>query len=247
MRIGLQLYSVKEACAEDLDGTIAEVARQGYAGVEPWNLHDRPATAWRELLDRDGLVACGWHVRLERIEDEPEAVVEDARALSLERLVVPSLRWPDTLAGVDELVERVRRAAERLAQDGIALGFHNHGHELEPREGVTPLERLAALDPQLLFLEIDVGWAYRGGADPVALLRQHAGRVPLIHLKDEQSREGPSAVVGEGVVPIGEVIEASGAAGVDWLVVEVEDFDEAGPLPATARCFTNVSRLVGAA
>ena len=144
---------------------------------------------------------CGWHVQLDRLEREPEAVVEDARALELHaghRAVGAS--WPDTLAGVDEVVGRIARVAERLGADGIAVGFHNHGRELEPREGVTPLERLAAVPG--LFLQLDVGWAYRGGADPVALLREHAGRCPTIHMKDEAGRDGPSRAVGEGVVPV---------------------------------------------
>src|SRR5690349_15502664 len=130
MRIALQLYSVKEACAEDLEATIAEVASQGYAGVEPWNLHDRPAAAWSDLLRANGLAACGWHIPLTRLESEPEAVVEDARALSLDRVVVPSAPWGATLAEVDEVVGRIARVAERLGRDGIAVGFHNHAREL---------------------------------------------------------------------------------------------------------------------
>src|SRR5262249_14498457 len=168
MRIALQLYSVKEACAEDLEATVAEVASQGYAGVEPWNLHDRPASAWRDLLQANGLVACGWHIPLARLEDEPDAVVEDVRTLSLDRVVVPSAPWGDTLAAVDEVVSRIARVADRFGQDGIAVGFHNHARELEPREGVTPLERLGAVPN--LFLELDVGWAYPARRDPVLLL-----------------------------------------------------------------------------
>jgi sugar phosphate isomerase/epimerase len=244
MQIGLQLFSVREACAEDLDGTIAEVAGQGYAGVEPWTLHDRSAASWRELLDANGLVACGWHVQLERLEQEPEAMIEDARALGLTRLVLASPPWPDTLAGVDETVARISKVAERLAADGITIGVHNHGHELEPRDGVTPLARVGAAPD--LFLELDTGWAYRAGADPVALLREHAGHCPLVHLKDEAGREGPSRAVGEGVLPVPELVEAARATGVEWLIVEQEDFEDETPLEATARCFTNLHRqLVG--
>jgi sugar phosphate isomerase/epimerase len=242
MRIGLQLYSVKEACAEDLEGTLAAVAAQGYAGVEPWNLHDRPAGAWRDLLAANGLEACGWHVRLDRLERELEAVAEEARTLSLQRIVVPSARWDE---GVDAVVDRIRRVAERLRGEGLALGFHNHGRELEQRDGGTPLERLAQLDPELLFREIDVGWAYRGGADPAALLREHAGRCPTIHIKDEAGRDGPSRTVGEGVVPVREVVAAAREVGTEWLVVEQEDFEDETPLEAVDRCYAGLSVIVG--
>jgi sugar phosphate isomerase/epimerase len=243
MQIGLQLYSVKEACAADLDGTISAVARMGYAGVEPWNLHGRPAADWRHLLEANGLVACGWHVQLDRLEQEPDAVIEEAHELGLTRVIVPSATWPDTLAGVDEVVARISLAADRLAAQGIAVGFHNHGRELEPREGVTPLERLAAV-PEL-FLQLDVGWAYRGGADPVALLRELGGRCPTIHIKDEAGRDGPSRAVGEGVVPVADVVAAARETGTEWLVVEQEDFEDETPLEAVDRCYVGLSRVVG--
>jgi sugar phosphate isomerase/epimerase len=243
MQIGLQLYSVREACAADLEGTVAAVAGMGYAGVEPWNLHDRSAAAWKRLLDANGLVACGWHVQLDRLEQEPEAVVDDARELDLARVVVPSVPWPDTLAGVDEAVGRIAAVVERLGADGIAVGFHNHGRELEPREGVTPLERLAAVPA--LFLQLDVGWIYRAGGDPVALLRQHAGRCPTIHMKDEAGRDGPSRAVGEGVVPVREVVAAAREAGTEWLVVEQEDFEDETPLEAVDRCYASLSVILG--
>jgi sugar phosphate isomerase/epimerase len=243
MQIGLQLYSVKEDCAADLDGTIAAVARMGYAGVEPWNLHGRTAAEWKGLLDANGLVACGWHVPLDRLEREPDAVVEDARALDLTRVVVPSAQWPDTLAGVDEVVARISVAADQLAAQGIAVGFHNHGRELEPREGITPLERLAAV-PEL-FVQLDVGWAYRAGADPVALLRRLGERCPTIHIKDEAGRNGPSRTVGEGVVPLREVVAAAREAGTAWLVVEQEDFEDETPLEAVDRCYAGLSLVVG--
>jgi sugar phosphate isomerase/epimerase len=140
-------------------------------------------------------------------------------------------------------VARISVVADRLAAQGIAVGFHNHGRELEPREGVTPLERLAAV-PEL-FLQLDVGWAYRGGADPVALLRELDGRCPTIHIKDEAGRDGPSRTVGEGVVPVKEVVAAARAAGTEWLVVEQEDFEDETPLEAVDRCYTGLSRVVG--
>ncbi|MCX6381603.1 MAG: hypothetical protein NT023_19365 [Armatimonadetes bacterium] len=34
LQIGLQLYSVREACAKDLPGTLKAIAKMGYTGVE---------------------------------------------------------------------------------------------------------------------------------------------------------------------------------------------------------------------
>jgi len=35
--------------------------------------------------------------------------------------------------------------------------------------------------------ELDVYWAKKGGADPVALLNKYPGRIPILHIKDMAS------------------------------------------------------------
>ena len=57
--VGLQLYSVREQCKIDLPGTVAAVSKIGYRGVEFAGYHGRSAKELRQLLDDNGLVACG--------------------------------------------------------------------------------------------------------------------------------------------------------------------------------------------
>ena len=47
------------------------------------------------------------------------------------------------------------------------------------------LDLLAAgTDPALVDFQIDIYWALVAGADPVALIARHAGRVPTLHAKE---------------------------------------------------------------
>src|SRR5438093_7857492 len=62
---GLQLYSVRNECAKDLDGTVAAVAKMGYRAVEFAGYHGLDAKALRKLLDDDGLKCCGTHIGLD--------------------------------------------------------------------------------------------------------------------------------------------------------------------------------------
>ena len=46
---------------------------------------------------------------------------------------------------------------------------------------------------------LDLAWAWYAGADPLDVLRQASGRVPLLHVKDLRRADGPVFVVlGEG-------------------------------------------------
>src|SRR5437773_8069056 len=64
---GLQLYSVRDECAKDLDGTVAAVARMGYKAVEFAGYYNRDAKSLRKLLDGVGLKCCGTHIPLDTL------------------------------------------------------------------------------------------------------------------------------------------------------------------------------------
>src|SRR5205807_4450816 len=73
---GLQLYSVRNECAKDLDGTVAAVAKMGYKAVEFAGYCGRDAKALRKLLDDVGLRCCGTHIGLDTLlgENLPKTV-----------------------------------------------------------------------------------------------------------------------------------------------------------------------------
>lgn len=59
-RVGLQLYSLRDAARIDLERTLADIASIGYKDVEllgSMNNFGMPPTRLREVLDRNGLQA----------------------------------------------------------------------------------------------------------------------------------------------------------------------------------------------
>ena len=57
--------------------------------------------------------------------------------------------------------------------------------EFAPLGGTTMWDVLVGeTDPGLVHLELDLYWVKYGGADPENVLRDVAGRVSLVHLKD---------------------------------------------------------------
>ena len=83
------------------------------------------------------------------------------------------------------MVDRIEAVAQAARESGLRLGFHNHWSELEPLDGgATFLDLLRELDPELLWLELDLGWVWHAGGDPLAELEATSGRCPLVHVKD---------------------------------------------------------------
>ena len=140
-------------------------------------------------------------------------------------------------------MRRLTDASVAAAAHGLELGFHNHDAEVRPRDGgASFLDELLATDA--LFLELDLGWAWYAGADPLSLVGRARGRCPLVHVKDFYSREpGSFAPVGDGAVGYERVAPAAVAAGVEWLLVE-QDETEGPALEAVRRSLEALRAMV---
>jgi sugar phosphate isomerase/epimerase len=127
---------------------------------------------------------------------------------------------------------------------GLRFGFHNHWAELERFEGGSVLDSLLELPADELWVELDLGWAWEAGVDPVELLERARGRSPLVHVKDFRARGTREfCPVGDGAVGYDRVLPAAIAAGVEWLLVEQDETEGSG-LDAVKRSFDAVQRYL---
>jgi sugar phosphate isomerase/epimerase len=88
---------------------------------------------------------------------------------------------------------------------------------------------LAETDPELVAIEIDVGWVAAAGVDPAALMAAHPGRFKLMHVKDLKASTTPNVSlrmdpteVGSGAIDWPRVMAAAHAAGVRDFYIEQE-------------------------
>jgi sugar phosphate isomerase/epimerase len=215
--VGLQLFTVREACEHDLEGTLRVVAELGYDGVELASLHGRTASELRRLLDELGLAVAGRHIGL---DVDVASLQEEMGVLGCDRVAVAWIDPPETAAARDAAVEQIVSLAARLQ---LSLGFHNHWAEVHRFEdGASLLERL----PEDVWLELDLGWAWHAGDSPLRLLEWARGRTPLVHLKDFAARDTREFVpVGDGAVGYETIVPRAVELGVEWLVVEQDELD----------------------
>ena len=224
MSYSLQLYTLRNAIAEDLPGTIKRVAEIGFTQVEPYNF---VATA-KELgaaLKENGLTAPSGHAPL--MSQDQDQIFAAAKELGITTVIDPFLpaeHWQKA-EDIQATAEKLNAAAKKGAEYGIRVGYHNHAWELESTiEGRTALEYFESLlDPELV-LEVDTYWAAVGGQDPVELLARLGDRVKFIHIKDGPLNKDNKAQqpAGQGKVPVLEVIAA--AKSLEAGVVEFDDY-----------------------
>lgn len=243
-RPGLQLYTVRDALAADVEGTLRRVADIGYREVELAGLPGVTAPSMSESLQRHGLQAPSMHASFDRLRGDFAAVAEEARALGATSVVCPAVdagqrRTADDWKKVCRTLTGIGRAARGL---GLVLAYHNHDFEFVPfDDGSTPFGLLMAeTDPHDVKLELDVYWVAKAGLDPVQHLKNGAGRIVLVHVKD-LGADGSTVEVGSGVLPMTEIVRTALLAGVRHLFVEQDDSPD--PLASAATSFRFLERL----
>jgi len=242
-RIGLASYTVRDEIARDLEGTLSALAGMGYEGVELFDLQGHAPERVRAASDAAGLVVCGRHVSLAQLASELPAVARDAEILGTNRVVLGWIESPSSERDARAAVARLAEAADEAAGLGLELGFHNHDGELRTLDGGIRLVDLVLAEPKL-FLELDLGWAWWAGADPIEVLEAARDRVPLVHVKDFRTRgERSFCPVGEGGVGYEYVAPAAVAAGAEWLLVEQDEIDGSA-LEAVSRSYVALRALL---
>ena len=187
--IGIQLYTVRDALKRDYDGTLAQLAQMGYREVESGKDHDKPDPhEMHDALVRHGLTSPSYHVDWSSLGDDWPKVIEANKIVGRTYLVNP---WIDEEVrnkpdGWKHATETLNRAGEISQKAGIQFAYHNHWIEFVPlADGRLPYDILLEnLDPNLVKMEMDLGWITVGGQDPVKYFERYPGRFPLVHVKD---------------------------------------------------------------
>jgi sugar phosphate isomerase/epimerase len=223
-QLSVQLYTVRDALASDLPGTLRRVADLGYRNVELFGFVAL-ADQYSELLPSVGLAAPSAHAGL--LGQDVAVIFEAAKKVGVTSVIDPSIdrtRWT-TKEDIASSAASLNEIAKQAADHGLTIGYHNHWWETENRIGGAPALQVFAdhLDAGVV-LEVDTYWAELGGVSAADLLRVLGERVQLIHVKDGglTHDDQDQVAVGSGKLDILDILAASPQA---LRVVELDGFN----------------------
>ena len=231
-KISIQLFTLRDQLAIDLEGTLAALAAIGYRRVEHAGFVGRTVTEFKAALDAAGIWASSGHVGIPQPFDAAawQASLADAKVLGSRYIVHPFFGFN---FGTGEAVRDratwtafahdLNRAGRQARAAGLRLGYHNHNWEffrLDDGSGDRAYDVLVKeTDPRYVHFELDLFWAWRGAADPVDLFRLTGDRVRQYHVKD-LNQAGSFADPGQGLIDFARIFRAHA---VDEYIVERDD------------------------
>lgn len=243
----LQLYTVRSQLDADLHGTLQRLTDIGLRNVEAFRFVAGAADLAVALAAHD-LAAPTGHAMLVAREFTFNGVTiavpthretfGAAQKLGMTYVIDPAAFDFTTREAIAATAEGLNRAAETAADFGVRVGYHNHAWEIQNViDGTIGLEVLADLLDDDVVLEIDLYWAYVGGANVPALLGRLGDRVRALHIKDGPRVPNPflthaftdldpvaldQTAAGEGDVPLRESIAAAPSA--EYAVIEFDAY-----------------------
>lgn len=259
--IGVHLYTIRDAMAEDTPAALKKVSELGYkymelGGYSDGKFYGYSPREFRKLVDDLGMEIPASHtvVEAEGITlENAKIIAEDHAELGVKYCIQPWIveEARTTIASYKKMAADWNKVGEIMKDYGIQFGYHNHNFEFDTIEGKVPYYDvlMVELDPSLVTMEIDFFWAIKAGQDPVEIIKKYPGRFQLFHLKDMYTEEKPFfhvntrdfAPVGEGKIDFKAILEVKDIAGMKYMFVEQDYTRDGKPFDAIRKSITNLT------
>lgn len=210
LKVGIQLYSIRNTLQEKPYETLERVAQLGYKYVEAANHNAMedfgvgfgvPADMLKQKLQDMGLRIVGSHIN-PLMEDTIDEVLDYHETLGNLQIGCDIEFFPfGDLDYVKRRCEVFNMVGERCKKRGMRFYYHNHYQEFQEIQDKTIYDHIMEhTDPALVFIELDTYWAARGGQNPVQIMQKYKDRVILLHQKDFPEDAGESLMIYNGIV-----------------------------------------------
>tara|TARA_A100001011_G_scaffold192644_1_gene201253 strand:- start:21193 stop:22083 length:891 start_codon:yes stop_codon:yes gene_type:complete len=236
-KMGLQLFTVRDAMAKDPVDTLKKVKAMGYQDFETYGFNPKTkeiygfkVSDFKKILDDLDLTTTSGHFGFsdyfDASEDELKWFVDQSIDAS-KKLNAPYITWPwvhpdhRNPESFKVLADKLNRIGEQVKAADLEFAYHNHGYEFENWEGTTGHEILMkTTDEDLVKLQMDMYWVVHSGKTPKELVDQHPGRYTMWHIKDMDKVTRDYSELGNGSIDYIKILPDSKKSGLKYYYIE---------------------------
>jgi sugar phosphate isomerase/epimerase len=237
-KMGLQLFTIRDAMKADVKGTLKQVAALGYQDLETYGFDPAQVTFYglkandfKQLLDDMQLTASSGHYDFAPFFDKSaddvkkyvDQCIEGARAIGQRYITWPWLSPESrTLDKFKLLSEKLNRIGEQVTKAGLGFAYHNHDFEFTDHNGQNGYEIvMRETDPALVKLQIDLYWVMHSSKlSPAELFSKQPGRFVMWHIKDMDKVTRDYTELGNGSIDYKVILPEASRAGLQLYFLE---------------------------
>lgn len=237
-KLGLQLYTIRDAMAADPVGSLEEIKAMGFEDVEIYGYDAKAGTIYgyrpqefRRVLDSVGLTASSGHYGFADLWDatETELVGFVDSCIDLAHILDSSyITWPVVRPehcnpeGFRRLADRMNAIGDLVSTAGLCFAYHNHGYEFEDwGGGETGFDILLdRTEHKFVKFQMDMYWVVRSGQTPRQLVERAPGRFVMWHIKDMDRVSRDYTELGQGCIDYTQVMPDPLRSGLEFYYLE---------------------------
>lgn len=261
--VGVQLYSIRDAMAADVAGSLKKVSDLGYKYVELADYADgkfygHSPSEFKKMVEDLGMEALSSHTQVEAagITLDNAKIMADAHAeLGVKYCVQPWVNDEDrNIETYKKMIADWNEVGRIMKDVGIQFGYHNHNFEFVNIDGIVPYYDIfmPEMDADLITMEIDLYWVTKAGQDPVEMFKKYPGRFQLFHFKDMSEDTGTYyevvkddiTSVGAGLIDFKRIWDARETAGMKHFFVEDDNQGNGMPFEGIGTSIQNLTTKI---
>ena len=237
-KMGLQLFTIRDAMKKDPLGSLKQVRSLGYEDLEIYGYdgdtgkyYGFKAAEFKKVLDDHDLSTSSGHYNLPAYFDKPEEdlmryvdqCIEGAHVLDQDYITWP---WLDpkfrTMENYKILAGKLNRIGERVSKSGLGFAYHNHDFEFLDHHGENGYELiLQETDPSLVKLQLDLYWVMHSSKlSPAELINKQPGRFVMWHIKDMDKITRDYTELGNGSIDYISMLPGLPLSGLRYYYIE---------------------------
>ncbi len=236
-KMGLQLFSVRDAMAKEPVDTLKKLKAMGYEDFETYGfdpktkkLYGFKVSDFKKILDDLGLSTTSGHFgfsdHFNSSKEELKWFVDQCITAS-KTLNAPYITWPwvhpdqRNSENFKLLADKLNRIGEQVNSAGLGFAYHNHGYEFENWGGITGHDILIQItDANLVKLQMDMYWVVHSGKTPKQLVDQQPGRYTMWHIKDMDRLTRDYSELGNGSIDYTQILPDARKSGLEYYYIE---------------------------
>ncbi|MEH6759595.1 MAG: TIM barrel protein [Maribacter arcticus] len=217
-KMGLQLFTIRDAMAKDPIGSIKYARSLGYEDGEIYGYDGDNDTYYgikskefnKNLIDLDFTISSGhydfssrFNEPMENLERYVDQCIEGSHSIGSKYITWPWLA-PEfrDIENFKILTDKLNTIGEQVTNSGLEFAYHNHDFEFTDHNGEKGYDIiLAGTDPSLVKLQMDMYWVeHSSNKSPTELIAENPGRFVMWHIKDMDKVTRDYSEMGNGSI-----------------------------------------------
>lgn len=258
--VGIQLYTLRDAMAADVLGSLKKVSDLGYKNLELANyannkFYGYAPKEFKKIVNDMGMEIISSHTAVESegiTQSNAKKMADDHAEMGVKYCVQPWVNDEDrTIETYKKMIGDWNEVGRIMKNVGIQFAYHNHNFEFKNIDGIVPYYDIfmPEMDADLITMEIDMYWVTKAGQDPVEMFKKYPGRFQLFHFKDMSEKMAPFydvvkddiTSVGDGHIDFKRIWDARETAGMKYMFVEDDNQGNGKPFEGIGSSINNLT------